>query len=80
MQRKSIKYILILTVAIVLIIIAISILSKQFISQKAKIDCQKSCVQTGKNKWLFSGAGRISQNIFSSKEECINACQERFLK
>ena len=53
---------------------------KQSDSQKADINCQTSCFKVGSRGWSFPGAGIILKNTFSTKEQCIFVCQNKFKK
>lgn len=71
----------IVIIVILIIILAIIIWDGQKTTNpKIEINCQTACHQIGNNNWIFPGAGPISVNIFSTKEDCISACQARFKK
>jgi hypothetical protein len=76
MQKKEIIGILIAVVLI--IILAVSVWFSQIPTKKVKINCQTLCMQTGRGEWFFPGVVPVSKNKFSTKEECISACNIRF--
>ena len=78
---KNTKKVGIIIVIVLAIIFAVSVLSGQKNNSTVKkIDCQTACHQIGNNNWIFPGAGPISENIYSAKEDCISACQAKIKK
>lgn len=69
-------------VAILIIILVIIIWSGKTANPKikAEINCEKACHKIKNNSWTFPGAGPIGENVFSIKEDCISACQDKFIK
>ena len=71
-----------IAIVIILIIIwAIGVWAGQKTnSESKKINCETTCRQVGNDDWTFPGAGPINTNNFSTKEECISACQVKIKK
>ncbi|MBU2540252.1 hypothetical protein KJ786_03790 [Patescibacteria group bacterium] len=79
MKRAEKIEIAILIILIIIWIINIWVKQKTA-NPKISINCDMACHQIGNVEWFFPGPGPISQNTFSTQEDCISACQAKFKK
>ena len=67
----------ILVLIFLIILLAVSVGNGRASKAKTGISCQTVCRQMGNGNWLFPLAKHGLPKTFSTKEDCVYACQNR---